>query len=103
MRIGDMALPAFDIKRAGLRAAAADLDAVAHRLLIRRFAEHTMVKLVASCGDPLQQLHRAVDRDVFLIASDEEGDRTFGLATVIAEILQDRGDAAGDAALHVAR
>jgi hypothetical protein len=34
-------------KRAGLRAAAADLDAVAERLDIRRLAEHAMIEFLA--------------------------------------------------------
>src|SRR6516164_10148322 len=99
MRIGDMALPALDIERAGLRAAAADLDAIAHRLLIGGFAQNAMVECLTAVLDPLQELDGAVDRDVLFIAGDEEGNRSFRLATVIAEILQHCRDAAGDATL----
>ena len=38
MRVGDMALHAVDIERARLRAAAADLDAIAQHLDIGRLA-----------------------------------------------------------------
>src|SRR3954453_6308843 len=44
VRIGDVALHAVDVKRARLRAAAADLDGVAERLDIRGLAEHAMVE-----------------------------------------------------------
>src|SRR5581483_205473 len=107
MRIGHMALHAFDNQRAGLRTAAADLDAVAHRLLIARLAQHAMVELVAARGDPLQELDRAIDRDIFLVAGDQERDRALAIASRSAaiglEIVQHGGDAAGDAALHVDR
>ena len=48
MRIGDVALHAVDIERAGLRAAAADLDAVAEHLDIGGLAEHAMVEFLAA-------------------------------------------------------
>src|SRR3954468_6763342 len=95
-----MALPAVYDQNAGLRAAAADLDAVAHHLLVGRLAEHAVIELFAAVGRPLQQLHGAVDRDVFLIAGDQERDRSLWLA-VVAQIIEHGGDAAGDATLHV--
>jgi hypothetical protein len=98
---GNVALHAVDHQRAGLRAAPADLDHVAEHLDIRGLAEHAMVELLAALGAPFQQLDRAVDRDVFLVAGDQEGDRSFWLAAMVVQILQHRGDAAGDAALHV--
>ena len=52
MRIGDVALHAVDIERAGLRAAAADLDAVAEHFDIGRLAEHAMVEFLAALGAP---------------------------------------------------
>ena len=54
MRIGDMALHAVDIQRAGLRAAAADLDAVAEHFDIAGLAEHAMVEFLAALGAPFQ-------------------------------------------------
>ncbi len=54
MRIGDMALDAVDVERARLRAAAADLDAIAELLDIGGFAEHAMVEFLAARGRPLQ-------------------------------------------------
>src|ERR1700761_5621829 len=60
-----------------------------------------MIEVFAARRSPLQQLDRAVDGDVFLVAGNQEGDRALGLAAVGGEILQPRSDAAGDAALHV--
>src|SRR6516225_5571603 len=101
MRVGDMALPSFDIERAGLRATAADLDAVSQFLLVGGFAEHAMIEFFAARLDPLKELDRAVDRHVLLIAGDQERDRSLRLAAVVAEILQHGRNAASDAALHV--
>src|SRR5262245_62096069 len=98
-----MALHAVDIERAGLRAAAADLDAVAEHLDIGGFAEHAMIEFLAAPGAPLQKLDGAVDGNVFLITGDQKGNRAFWPAAIVGEILQHRGDAAGDAALHVDR
>src|SRR6185437_8735523 len=80
---------------------AADLDAVAEHLDIAGLAEYAMVELVAALGHPFEQLDGAVDRDVFLVAGDQKRDRALRLATVRRQIFQHRGDAAGDAALHV--
>src|SRR5215831_5748076 len=64
-----------------------------------------MIELFAARCGPLQKLDRAVDGDVFLIARDQEGDRAAAvfsrLAAAGGEIAEHRGDAAGDAALHV--
>ena len=79
LRIGDVALHAVDIERAGLRAAAADLDAVAERLDIGGLAEHAMVEFLAARRRPLQQLDGAVDGDVFLVAGDQERDRALAV------------------------
>ena len=66
-----------------------------------------MVELFAARRGPLQELDRAVDGDVFLIARDQEGDRARAvfsrLAAMGGKIAEHRGDAAGDAALHVDR
>src|SRR5436190_12965 len=107
VRIGDVALHAVDIERAGLRAAAADLDAVAEDLDIRRLAEHAMVELFAVLGAPFQKLDGAVDRNVLFVPGDQKRDRAFAvplrLAAIVFQIVEHRGDAAGDAALHVDR
>src|ERR1700733_13163985 len=89
------------MKRARLRAAAADLYAIAERLDVGGFAQHAMIEFFASRGGPLQQLDRAVDGNVFLIAGDQKRDRTFWLAALVAKVLQHGGRATGDAALHV--
>src|SRR3954453_9635705 len=105
MRIGDVALDAVDIKRAGQRAAAADLDAIAELFEIGGLAEHAMVEFLAARGGPLQQLDGAVDGYVFLVAGDQERDRAFAvlarLAAMGGEMVEHRRDAAGNAALHV--
>ena len=62
-----------------------------------------MVEFFAALRAPLQQLDGAVDRNVFLVTGDQKRNRAFGLAAIVGEILQHRGDAAGDAALHVDR
>ncbi len=107
MRIGDMALHAIDIERAGLRAAAADLDAIAEHLDIGGLAKYAMVEFLAARGDPLQQLDGAVDGNVFLVAGDQKRDRAFAvlarLAAMGGEMVKHRRDAAGNAALHVDR
>src|SRR5271169_725288 len=103
MRIGDMPLDAVDKESPRLRATAADLDAIAERLDIGGCPEHAVIEPLAALGCPLQQLDGAVDGDVFLIARDQERDRTFWLAFMVGEILQHRCDTAGDAALHVDR
>src|SRR3984893_11436227 len=101
MRIGDVALETIDIERAGQRAAAADLDAIAELFEIGGLAEHAVVEFLAARRRPLQQLDGAVDGDVFLVAGDQERDRAFWLAAVCGKIVQHRRDAAGNAALHV--
>ena len=62
-----------------------------------------MVEFLAALGAPLQKLDGAVDGNVFFVAGDQKRDRAFWLAAIVGEILQHRGDAAGDAALHVDR
>src|ERR1041385_9099417 len=103
MRIGDVALDAIDNERAGQRAAASDLDAVAELLDIARLAQHAMIEFFAARRRPLQKFYSAVDGDVFLIAGDQERDRSFRRATIGGQIIERRRDAAGNAALHVDR
>src|SRR3984893_14786732 len=100
-----MALDAIDVKRAGLRAAAADLDAIAELLDIAGLTQHAVVEFLAARRDPLQQLNRAVAGNVFLVAGDQKRDRALAifprLAAMGGEIIQHRRDAAGNPALHV--
>src|SRR5450432_1795607 len=107
MRIGDMALHAIDMERAGLRAAPADLDAVAQRFEIGGLAQYAVVEGLAARRRPLQELDGAVDGDAFLIAGDEKRDRAFAVGSRLAAMgrqMRKHGrDAAGDAALHVDR
>ena len=76
-RISDVALAAGDDQRAVERAAPAGLDGVAEHLDVARLAKNAMVEFFAARGRPLQQLDRAVDRDAFLVAGDQERDRAF--------------------------
>ena len=101
--IGDMALLAGDDQMAVERAAPADLDGVAERIHIARFAEDAVVEFFAALGGPLQQLGRAVDRNAFLVAGDQKRDRAFWLAAIGREVIEHGGERAGDAALHVHR
>src|SRR5437879_3830618 len=98
MRIGDVALDPVDIERARLRAAAADLDAIAEFLDIAGLAQHAVVEFLAARRRPLQQFYGAVDGDVFLVAGDQKRDRAFaiflGLAAMGGEIIEYRRDAA---------
>ena len=80
-----MALLAGDDQMAVERAAAADLDGVAERFDIARLAQDAVIEFLAALGRPLQQLGRAVDRDAFLVAGDQERDRAlFGLPPLAA-------------------
>ena len=83
------------------RAAAADLDGVAEFVDVARLAEQAMVEFLAALGSPFQQLRRAVDGDALFVAGDEEGDRPLRPAAIGGEMVEHRGDHAGDAAFHV--
>ena len=51
---------------------------------------------------PIEELDGAVDRDAFLVAGDQQRDRAFfGLAAIRGEMIERRGDEAGDAAFHI--
>lgn len=103
MRIGDVALQSVDDQHAGLRAAPAYLDGVADRLDIARLADDAMIECLAAIRRPLQQLDGAVDGDVFLVAGDQERDRSLWPAAMGGEMIEHGGDRAGDAAFHVDR
>ena len=79
-----MALLAGDDQVAVERAAPADLDGIAELFLIARLAENAVVEFFAALGRPFQQLRRAVDRDAFLVAGDQERDRALWLAAMVA-------------------
>ncbi len=96
-----MALLAGHDQVAVERAAAADLDGVAKRLQIARLAQNAVVEFFAALRRPFQELGRAIDRDAFLVAGDQERDRALGLAAVMAEMVEHRGERAGNAAFHV--
>ena len=103
LRIGDVALLAGDHQHAVERAAPADLDRVADRRRIARLAEDAVVEVFAALGRPFEQLHRAVDRDAFLVAGDQERDRALRLAAVGREIIEAAAIAQATRALHVDR
>src|SRR5712691_3266480 len=50
-------------------------------------------------GEPRKHLRRSVDRDAFLVAGDEQADRTIGFAA--CEIARSGGDECRDGGLHV--
>src|ERR1700716_1923414 len=62
-----------------------------------------MVEFLAACGGPLQQFYGAVDRDVLLVAGDQERDRALWLAAMGGKIIEHRSHAAGNPALHIDR
>src|ERR1017187_4645084 len=101
LRIGDMALPAGHDQVAVERTAAADLDGVAQFRDIARLAQNAVVEFFAALSRPLQKLGRAVDRDAFLVAGDQERDRAFWLAGKMAEMFGPGAEWAGVPALHV--
>ena len=81
--------------------AAPELDGVAERVDIARFAQDAVVESLAARGRPFQQLGAAVDRDAFLVTGDEKRDRTFGFAAVSGQMIERSRDLASDGALHV--
>src|SRR5262249_39652038 len=101
--IGDVALLAGDHERAVERAAPADLDGVADHRRIAWFAYYSMVEGLAALGRPLDELHRAVHRDAFLVSGDQERDRPLRPAAARGEMIECGGERAGDRPLHVDR
>ena len=97
-----MALAARDNQRAVERTAAAGLDGVAEHRDIARLAQDAVIENLTTLGRPFQQLYRAVDRDAFLVAGDEQRERAFfRLAAVGGKMLERSGDETSDAALHI--
>src|SRR4029078_10299549 len=101
LRIGNVALLSRHNEMAIEGSAAADLDRVPERVLIAGLAQDAVVEFLAALGHPFQELWRPIDRNAFLIAGDEEGNRALRLAVMSGEVVEDRRDGAGDAALHV--
>ena len=80
VRIGDVALHAFDDELAGKRAAPAVLDHVAGALDRGRLADDAVVRLLAALGERLDHLHRAVGGGPFLVGSEQQRDRAAMIA-----------------------
>ena len=74
LRIGDMALRAFDRHFKAEGTATANLDCVAQRFNATWLTNQAMVGHMAIGLHPLQHLDGAVDGRAFFIAGDEEGD-----------------------------
>ena len=75
------------------RAAPADFDGVAELILVARLGQDAVVELFSVLGRPLQQFRRAVDRDAFLVAGDQERDRALRLSAALAEMIEHRCNA----------
>src|SRR5262249_5382938 len=83
-------------------AAPADLDRLPKPHGVGRLADERMVRLLAVGGHPIEHLARAVDCRTFLIAGDEQADRS---GNVVALCLGEGGrcgSEGGDGSLHVA-
>ena len=76
LRIGDVALRAVDNQFSSERSTPADLDRIAKRFRIRRLADEAMIEMFALFSGPLQQFRRAVDGGTFLVAGDQQPDRS---------------------------
>jgi hypothetical protein len=101
VRIGDVPLGALDRDPAVDAAAAADLDHVAQPRRARGLADDAVVDDLALGGQHFDDLLGAVQRDAFLVAGDQEAQRTVRI--VAGEIGGDGADEGRDAALHVDR
>ena len=102
VRIGDVALSAFDGERARERAAAAVFDGVAQFGNGSGFADDAVVYGFAARFEGVDDAHRAVVRVAFFVGGNQQGD-----AAVMLRIVGDKGFAGGgkggDAAFHVGR
>jgi len=74
MRVGDMALHAFDGEPPGHAAAAAELDHVAEVLRRGRLADDAGVERLTALPQPIEYLSRAVDRRRLLVTGDQEAE-----------------------------
>ena len=100
LRIGDVSLHAMHGQTSGERAAAADLDRVAHRALAGWLADDAVVDVYATGVQGFDDPLGAVNRRPFFVAGDQEGDRS-AVPRVGTHELLGGGDHGGEAALHV--
>ncbi len=102
MRVGDVALDAFDDQRAGQRTAPAVLDHVADQLVRSGFADDAIVDCFAACLQCFHYANRAVHRYTLFIRSDQQRDRAV-VFWMLREKRFNRGDECRDGSLHVCR
>jgi len=62
-----------------------------------------MVEGFAALGRPFEQFHRPVHGDAFLVAGDQEGDRSLGLAAARGKVIERGGQRTGDRPFHIDR
>ena len=102
MRIGDVALHAFDRERAGQRAAPAVLDGVAGFGDGGRLADDAVIQFLVAFLQGFHHAHRAVDRHTFFIRGEQQGDGA-AMLRVFGDELLDGGDEGGERTFHVGR
>ncbi len=100
LRIGDVALRAFDDQPARHAAAPAVLDRVAELIGRSRFADDAVIDLHAALFQHAADHDRAVGGRAFLIAGDQETDRACMLRMGCSEFF-DRHHHRGDRSFHV--
>ena len=103
LRVGDVALDAGESELGVQTAAAADLDHLAEFSRIGRLTHQAVVDDFAVCAHPVQHLDRAIDRDAFLIAGNQQADRARHLAAARRQELRESFDETRDGAFHVRR
>src|SRR5690349_15503308 len=92
LRIGRMALRAFNEDRRGKTSAAANFDLVAKLARAGRLPHDRCGELFATPRRPFEQLHRAVDRSALLVAGDEERESAAKILSVPVDKAQCRRD-----------
>ena len=97
LRIGRMSLLAVDDEFDIERAAPADPDFVAEGLRVRRLADEAGIDHLVARLQPVEHLHRAVDRRPFFIARDQERQRAAWQAAIVMNVFERRGDERRDA------
>ena len=103
MRIGGVAAGAQNGEESGHRPPAADLDHIAQRFGIGRFADQAGIQDLALFGQPFEHPDRAVDGLAFLVAGDQQADGP--RKAVIPGFKKPRrgGGETGDRGFHVRR
>ena len=102
IRVRDVALDAVHREASRQRAAPADADRVAEAALAGRLADHAVVDALAARPQRLDDPARAVDGRAFLVARDQECDRSLECPARADERLG-RRQHRGKPALHVGR